>query len=386
MRTKPLAEKSDGTYSKLVQDLKTRSERLCPDNPYSKDRMAFLHVSAAIYHLYSSQITDQKAFFRHVYYHEQLALLDRRELTNIRNQIQFTGTHELLRETQDGGRILVSFHYGSFFASLAALSANDLDVTVGMSPAVYAKIKTDLLADTQRLIEHDNSKLKLELVDMGEPMAIFRLARRLRSGKDVFAFIDGDSRQRIMDNEQRRIRIPFLEGALLISSGFAYLSYLTGAPLVPMISYRAPRKGTVLDFMDWIYPDTAHTAETYAKRSMTKLFRYLETRVKADPTQWEGWLYIHQLVERKNNPEYLTPEKNRQVPSDEYLVNHQRYGLIAGKSDHYLFDRQQYRLLWIPSELFELLDNRTEQQTVIQADEQTMDYLFREHILIPQIP
>ncbi|WP_166670644.1 hypothetical protein [Olivibacter sp. XZL3] len=379
-----MVEKTISTYEKLVRDLQKKTHRLRADHPSSKDRMAFLRLSAAIYHLCPSKIADQDGFFRKVYYQEQLALIDRRTLPEIRQKLTFTGAHEQLRQAHTCGRILVSFHYGSFFASLAAFSAYELQVMVGMAGEVYQKIKDDLASDARKLANHDGSNFSLELLDLGAPMSIFRMVRKLRSGKDVFLFIDADSRQRIDKSEQRKIRIPFLDGALLVSSGAAYLSYLTGAAIVPILSPRIPNGQTQVEFKEWIYPDTAVDAETFAGQTMQRLFMYLEKQVLKDPTQWEGWLYIHNLVERRSQADWSYTEQQTSRDTDEYRVNQERYALIAEKKDHYLFDRQQYRMLWIPEALFGLLDDKSPQQSVIQADEPTMDFLFRNQILLPQ--
>jgi hypothetical protein len=370
-------------FEKKVRAMDSRLGSMDVHRPHSKERMAYLHVTAALYHLSDGGIQDEAAFFRSLRYNEELAVIERGMLPVISDRIKLVGNPGLLAPGKLPGRIICSFHCGSFFAVLEAFSRYSMDVLVGMSSEAHQKLKDDIEGDVRNLREQEGSTMNVELLDMGEPMSIFRLVRKLRSGGDVFLFVDADSGFRNHAEDSKVVRVPFLDGFLRVRNGAAQLSYLTGAVIVPFIS-RREEGNILLDVGEAIHPDPAMTVEEFGCHAVGRLFGILEEQVKRSPEQWEGWLYIHSMVEPRKMDEEYPVKMDAMHHADEYEFNNRRYAVISSKANHYLFDRQQYRMVRIPDPLFHVLDQQGHRGSWTDVGLELLEYLFRNRVLVPR--
>jgi lauroyl/myristoyl acyltransferase len=86
---------------------------------------------------------------------------------------------------------------------------------------------------------------------------------------------------------RRRVDVPFFNGAVCLATGPAHLSKTSGAPLLPVFTYRTASG----EYSVSIDPplDTQVCAESYAP-AIRSYVKSLEKHVLAYPGQWNGWM------------------------------------------------------------------------------------------------
>ena len=89
--------------------------------------------------------------------------------------------------------------------------------------------------------------------------------------------------------------VTFLDRDVHVRRGAAYLSYKTGAPIVPVVpSWTGGRAH--LTFHEPIQIKEGETLETFCQRSLNQLYGILESRVREEPADWEMWPEFYKWV------------------------------------------------------------------------------------------
>lgn len=181
--------------------------------------------------------------------------------------------------TPGKGAILVTAHLGPFELGMAALQARN--------ERIHVVFQADQLARFESLRRRLRSRLGVveHAIDpeagAGANWSVWVDLRDALLRNEV-VMIQGD---RIMPG-QRGVPVPFADGHMLIPTGPVKLSLATGAPLIPVFSYRIGLSRLVVEIMPSIEvsPHDGRIDESHpAVRAMASA---IERQVLSHPEQW----------------------------------------------------------------------------------------------------
>ncbi len=134
---------------------------------------------------------------------------------------------------------------------------------------------------------------RITLLPVEHRTCALKMVRALRRGEAVMFDVDGNIG---VGGEGRTLEetmtLPFLGRKIHVRSGVAYLSYRTGAPIVPLIPLWGTEGQPELHFYDPIIPEENETLEEFAEQSLRQLYGLLEQKLLERPEQWEMWPYF----------------------------------------------------------------------------------------------
>lgn len=172
------------------------------------------------------------------------------------------------------GAIVVTAHFGSFEVGMAGVRARE--------PKVHVLFQRDESGIFDRLRQKFHEKIGVNEVYVEDGVAAWAQLRDALE-KDEVVVLQGD---RVMPGHRGRVR-PFLHGRLEMPEGPVKLALLSGAPLVPAISFRQPGGKVSIEIGDALWPDPAaadRRAET--DRVLDALCAFFGSAIARDPAQW----------------------------------------------------------------------------------------------------
>jgi len=201
---------------------------------------------------------------------------------------------------------------------------------------------------------------KLEILSAENPRLIFELINRLRKRVSVVFYIDGNTGalEKKLEQNKNLLKIDFLSHHIYARQGIAFLAYLSKSPIAIVLAERSENLDNI------IYINPVKTIELIKKlnrkdyiNSVTKiLYHELELFLRKNPTQWEGWFYIHKFFENKA---LLNKRKEfiYNYPKSITLEIDQFIHLIKYDDKHiFLVKKKDYQIMKITNLMFEILN------------------------------
>lgn len=277
--------------------------------------------------------------------------LDQRYLERI-DEIELSGEYEQVVQRQGGPFIFCSYHLGSYRNVVLFLASLGYDFTLLVDQGVYDNQKEE----TERLVAAANQrygvKSEFQVLNAEEFGSAMTMLKHLREGKSILAFIDGNRGSGgTPKDESQVLKIGFMKREIYVRQGLAYISHVTGCPIVPVVSYRKTLDDITLHFYPRILPNTGLGKKAYCIQTTEQLYQYLETNLKQYPMQWEGWLYIHKYLDTSDLMPVAVqiPQKKEGLS---WQFNQQRFGLFEFGGEWHLFDFDTYQTYIIPESVF----------------------------------
>lgn len=378
--TQPVMD--NGKYQRTMMALYRKIEAIKLDQPRARHRLGYLYASANILHLFPDWQKHSARLYRDVLFSVHLARLERKMLSAIEDRIQVEGALTLLEDRGKVGRIFCSFHVGSCYAGFQMLARLGLPVTAAVSPMAYVKLGEEIRADVAAFCANGGYALDFELISLGDPSTMVGLARRLRQGRNIAIFVDASFGTDKKGVKADGFELSFLAGRLRVRTGAAELAYLTGAKMVPVISYRKKDGNIKVIFRAPILPDAALSRKEFGRMATGKLFSILENQILKTPAQWEGWLYCHDFLVHRKCADDGAELAGRMIKKEGCIrVNHERYGFLYQHGEHWAFDRYGYRTLRLSVAASRLLKSqRADLLNPIGQDD--LLFLFQQRILV----
>lgn len=137
----------------------------------------------------------------------------------------------------------------------------------------------------------------LRIISVENPSSALRMVRALKRGEIVMFDLDGNLG--VGGEEGTRAEaftVTFLGREVHVRRGAAYLSYKTGAPIVPIVPSWGSDGRAHLTFHDPIQVEQGETLQTFCQRSLTELYGILEARILEEPADWEMWPEFYKWV------------------------------------------------------------------------------------------
>lgn len=135
-------------------------------------------------------------------------------------------------------------------------------------------------------------------LDAHAPHALLKMIRALNAGKKLVVYVDGNTGVGRADLNRNHLSLNFLNQRIRVRKGIASLAYMTGYPIQPILC-RRPQ----LDRLDYlIQPVIRAQADegrlAFEQRAMGGIYRDLEAHIRSNPSDWDGWLFAHEQLDR----------------------------------------------------------------------------------------
>lgn len=253
--------------------------------------------------------------------------------------------------TPDQPRIYCTYHLGSYRQLTSILYRRGVDCVLLVGSNMNRHQGGDLQGHIDALRQQRGLTNAFRIVDTGNPTSVMTILRELKAGRSLVVYVDGSPETAPQPGEEDKfLSVQFGNRRVMTRKGVAYLSHVSGVPIVPVVSYRQDNLVNVLECLESIVPDKRTDRETYCQKTLQRLYSMFWTYLNRYPGQWEGWNYVHSFLE----PERTTAARLLRRPLRP-VFNQERYTLCDLESAPVLFDRRCYETYEISPDLRDLL-------------------------------
>lgn len=234
-------------------------------------------------------------------------------------------------------RIYCTYHVGSYRHFFHVLARAGIDCMLFMAG------KTMELQGESILRAANNAwPGKLDMINAEASSSLLSGARALKRGKSVVIYIDGNAGVGANWQSDKLRPVPFFGKTLLARTGIAYLSHLSGVPIVPVTCRRGEPASLTLTLHPALAPDgTARDA--YVRETTAALYAVLEREIAATPGQWEGWLYVHKYLQKRQGPVVRELSHKPDVRPESVLqANLAKFAVLMFGDKPVLLDKQRH--------------------------------------------
>lgn len=177
-------------------------------------------------------------------------------------------------------------------------------------------------------------------------------------------------------NKDKLMQVDFLDMTLNVRKGVAFLSYISGVPLLPLSAKRVSENflENRIKFYPQIFADLADTRDSYIKMAIQKMYCHLENELTEAHEQWECWRYIDQALVVPKQDELTLAEMGGLFRPLHF--NKSRYLIFSPPNEtlYVLFDRKYYRTTFIGVAFHEIL------HSIQNTPQAVSDFLMREGV------
>ncbi len=274
-----------------------------------------------------------------------------RNVLNISDLCSVKGDISALNLPQNP-QIFCTFHIGSYriIANLLIRLGHNFSTIVRKE--VYHQQMDSLMEYTAQMKKKYPTTSDVHVLNAEDPNIVLKLLRELKAGRSLLVYLDGN----VGSGEEKLEQIDFLSQKINIRKGMPYLSYVSGVPLVPLISYRQPDFSNILYIGEPIEIDKTISRDEYSRSSLQQLFDFFAKYVASFPEQWEGWNYIHQALDTNGGESASVPPPSAYKRLN-YEFNQSRYTIFELQDAPVLFDKRYYSTYEISDSLRNYLLN-----------------------------
>ncbi|MFN8344912.1 MAG: hypothetical protein U0X91_07910 [Spirosomataceae bacterium] len=258
-----------------------------------------------------------------------------RNILNIRDLCTVKGNAEAL-EVTDKPKIFCTFHMGSYRIIANMLIRKGHHFSTIVRKEVYHQQWESLMDYTAKMKQKYATDSEVRVLNAEDPNIVLKLLRELKAGRSLLVYLDGN----VGSGEEKPAQIDFLSQKINLRKGMPYLSYISGIPLLPLISYRRPDFSNIMYVGEPLVIDKTLSREEYSSASLQQLFDFFAKYVASFPEQWEGWNYIHQAL--NNQEEEIKPMPPSAYRRVNYEFNQSRYSIFELQNASVLFDKRHY--------------------------------------------
>lgn len=281
--------------------------------------------------------------------------------------LEAEGNLEFKNHWKQKGYLFANYHLGSYRSLLGYFIKNGISFAVMVDDTVYEKQREIFLENIYKTRDYFKVDIDIDIISVGHPAAMIKLAEKLRQGISLIAYIDGNSGTGGVANTNKSLYldIEFMGVPINSRKGIALLSYATKTPIIPVYNY-FPHIETFsrLRFSDPITPlrEPLPGKDEYIEGTTKRLYQVISDAMTHYARQWESWLYVQKFINlpelarryQKKPEEIIDPESLQD--GDKLKFNHRHFGLFKFDNCNYLFNKKDYSHFGVSNETFELLD------------------------------
>jgi lauroyl/myristoyl acyltransferase len=308
----------------------------------------------------------------------RMALESRRSLRRTQFELQrptlwagfaFEGLEHLERVTAAGrGALVVSFHVGPYrFIPLElAHQGHRVELVVDQQGTTRETGILDRLKEALKGVALDRTGRygywradlmeRLGVINAEKADCAIRMAHALRAGHLVMVYLDGNAGAGA--RKPAHLQEATLFGTpILLRAGLGEIAKVTGAPVLPVLSWRRGFRRHFCRFYPPIVPAADEGRARFSRRLTAELVSSLEGRLQAAPGDWEEWHHLHRMqAPQEDEPSGATASPRAEgVAGSRYAVDSYRAFPVSQGSAHYVFEPERRRFVTVPRLDFELL-------------------------------
>jgi len=324
-------------------------------NIYDDEEMMgrFNLVSASLFNfLPQIKFKEHEIIFREILLHQKDIITNQGNF-NILGKSEIIGLESVNNSYNLQQSIFCTFHIGSYRLINLFLIKNKIDYTLVVSKKLLAA-----QGDTFIEFYKNQNYFKeggFDVIDADSFTSTMNMIRHLKNGRSLLIYTDGNLGVGIDAKESRNTcLINFMSQKIYARSGVAFLSHLLDIPIIPVFSYKNSINVDVIKFEEMLCPKKGISKSEYAHSVTSILYKKAEELITRNPSQWEGWLYLHKIaVVEKENFRYIN--KSNCNSSVNLSFNEDDFGLFKIGSNYYLFQKSGYKSYYIKEDLYKLL-------------------------------
>ncbi len=293
--------------------------------------------------------------FKGVHLHQQLSSMEQycHELTDHLQCQNLTAEHwQYLRK----GCILCTYHTGSYRAINLFLAHHKIDFVLVISDKMYRSQQKEI---QNNFNEQKKINTDLTIINAEEAGALLKMIRQLKAGKTLVLYADGNTGTGAANHDNKNCCVvPFLAQAIKARTGIAYLAAITGTAILPVWSYRKTINDIYLHFDCPLKPDAAIPRQLFVKNTTYEIYRKLAHITYLYPEQWEGWLYIHNMLHIVSEEKVArNPDIQPGTDYERFYFNCQEFGIFKQTSAYFLFRKSGFLSFSVEEDIYYLLLN-----------------------------
>lgn len=303
----------------------------------------FEMVSGTFLHfLPECSFPNHQTLFRGILLHQRLNLIWQEDWRVFQNQVQ-TGFNDRqkLEALRTNPSIICTVHHGAHRLIGHLLQQHKIPFSILVSGEAIKQLAKHFNSETGDLPV---------LLDADSPTVGLKILRTLKRGHSILFYVDGQSGT--IKSPAELSRINFLNQQIQVRDGVGVLSKMSGAPILPVISYLPSADEIYFRFFNPIYPDPGSTDKQGTV--VQTIYDLFATFISEFPAQWEGWLSLHKnMVIHNTSIEQAVQPKDTQ--DELYAVNRRLFGIICSKGKYYILERASMKAYPVSPHLFQLL-------------------------------
>jgi lauroyl/myristoyl acyltransferase len=376
---------SDQTYLQLGQGIAGNIEReIALLSKIEAMKSPFHHLyhlaDANLKHFFPKlEVAQRRNIIAEVFWQQTMATRDhaRHEL------IETTQVSDLAGVFNSGGpaRIYCLYHVGSYRHFFHFLARANIDC------ALFIAEKTmELQGQSIRDGANRAWPGRLDMINAEAGNSLLRGARTLKRGQSVAIYIDGNSGSGANWESDRLQAVEFFGKTLLARTGIAYLSHLSGVPIVPVTCKRGMAGPLSLTLHPPIKPD-GFVRDEYVCNTTRELYALLEREITASPGQWEGWLYIHRYLQSRRQMAERVRRSSTGLRADTILkANLDEFAVLEFGGKPALLDKRRHSFSMLDEQTAEVFRRSVESAYVPDANARQpgVQYLFELGALVTE--
>jgi len=223
--------------------------------------------------------------------------------------------------------IFSGFHTGPYWSLISELMKRNKHLSF-IFPKHLNHMENSVLESLESMKEWHKSSSMIELLRTSTPNFFLSARRAISNGCSLILYVDANNNAAQSDGK-RNVDFDFMKNTISIKESIFSLAKILKTDMVSFNAYRenGMRRTLILG-----PPVTVTNEKNSSSLAARKIYVDLASTLSRDPTQWEGWLYAHKLlqkhdtsqtdlfewktrffVEETNNKKYLMDKSNMQA-------------------------------------------------------------------------
>jgi lauroyl/myristoyl acyltransferase len=198
-------------------------------------------------------------------------------------------------------RIFCTYHAGSYRHLFQLLMEAGTDCVLFLAQKTRLEQGEQFYRDLEAVARANGWRGSVVMQDAQDRNSLLYGLRALKRGQSLVIYIDGNIGIGANRNSDKLVEVDFFGRTIQARAGVAYLSHLSGAPIVPLVCTRDAQLGLTLHAHPAIEPGQG-AREPYVTSTIAALYGVLAGAIGDAPGQWEGWLYIEKFLKRAAAP------------------------------------------------------------------------------------
>lgn len=253
--------------------------------------------------------TERRSVIEELIVEQQLAHQDQANFDLIESTVLSDVSGVLQGGGTDSPAIFCTYHVSSYRHLLHVLLSSGRDCVLLVAGRTLEAQGQSYLSDAQVGAARLGWKGTLDTINAEDKNSLLKSLRALRNGKSLVVYIDGNSGVGSNVNSENMVEVEFFDQTILARTGIAFLSHVSGAPIVPAVCTRDSGRCLKLKLYETIRPNN-EAREQYVPTTTQALYNVLAGAIDSAKGQWEGWLYIHKYLKKQDLQARARPQSS----------------------------------------------------------------------------